>query len=81
MPVIHLPPELRSRAGGQATISLPGERIRDLLTALYARYPDLEAPIKQGMAVAIDGTIVNQPLNERLAEQSVIHLLPRIEGG
>lgn len=81
VPVIHLPAELRPLAGGLESLELPGARIRDLLAALYARYPALETPIKTGMAVAIDGTIVNQPLNEPLTEQSTIHLIPRISGG
>ncbi|MEC9341673.1 MAG: MoaD/ThiS family protein [Pseudomonadota bacterium] len=81
MPVIHLPAELRSLADGQARVELPGERIRDLLAALYERFPDLEKPISNRMAVAIDGTIVNHPLNERLSERSEVHVLTRIAGG
>lgn len=81
MATVHLPPDLRDLAEGQECLELPGHRIRDLLAALYARFPNLEKPISTGMAVAIDGTIVSHPLDEPVSERSVIHILPRIAGG
>ena len=55
--------------------------VRDLIRQLDLRFPGLGDQLRHGVAVAIDGDIIADPLLERLAEDSEVFFLPPIEGG
>jgi molybdopterin converting factor small subunit len=71
---------LRRHTGGRDRVVIEARSFRELVTALEARFPGLREPL-EGIAVAIDGEIVQEPLLEPIQPGSEVHFLPRISGG
>ncbi len=67
--------------GGITDIDVDGGNVRQLIKALGERYDGLGPALETGMAVAIDGVIIQEPLLETVAEDSEVYFLPQIGGG
>jgi len=72
---------LRSLAGDEGEIQIEAANVRELLRALEPRLPGIERRVEDGLAIAIDGDIVEDPLLEPIGRDSEIHFLPPIQGG
>ena len=72
---------LRSCTGGAEEPTVPAMNVRELYAALESRFPGIGELVRTGMAVAIDGEIIQEPLLEEIAPDSEIHFLPPISGG
>ena len=74
---------LRNRVAGAESVELPARDVRELLRALEARFPGLDAQLGAGIAIAIDGEILprEEALLEPLLPDSEVHFLPQIGGG
>jgi molybdopterin synthase sulfur carrier subunit len=85
--MVWIPPLLRDLTGGQDRVAMPGERVRDLIAGLEARYPGIEARLCQegrlrpGIVVVVDGVTSTQGLRQRVREESEVHFIPAIGGG
>jgi molybdopterin converting factor small subunit len=84
---VFIPPLLRSYTGGESSVTVPGDTVREVVAALDARYPGIGARlvddgrIRPGMSVCVDSVVSTAGLRHRLAEQSEVHFLPAISGG
>jgi hypothetical protein len=65
----------------EAEVQVIAEDYRHMVAELTRLYPDLSADKLMGMAVAIDGEIVHNPLLEKLPKDTEVHFLYRISGG
>ena len=72
---------LRRHTGGRDRVVIEASSFRELVSALEARFPGLREPIREGVAVAIDGEIIQEPFLEPIRPSSEVHFLPRISGG
>ena len=81
MAQVFFPSALRPLTGGVERVEIEASDIRQLLRALEERFPGLRERIESGLAVAIDGEIISDPLLEEVASDSEIHFLPSISGG
>jgi molybdopterin converting factor small subunit len=72
---------LQKYTQGAPSAVVAARTVRELFEALEARYPGIRAAIERGMAVAIDGDIISEPLLEPLEPESEVHFLPSIGGG
>lgn len=72
---------LRSAAGGVGSVEIEALTIRELLTKLVERYPDMADELDRGIAVAIDGVVYRDDWTQRIPESAEIFLMPRIAGG
>jgi molybdopterin synthase sulfur carrier subunit len=87
MPVVWIPSLLRNLTGGETQVSVPGETVRQVIEALEARYPGIQARLcegerlRPGIAVIVDGEVSPQRLRQRVDEDSEIHFLPAMHGG
>jgi sulfur-carrier protein len=79
--VIHLWGGLRPLAGGAETVNVSAQTIRELFRVLSERYPGMEAHIKRGVAVSINGRIYRDQWDTELPAGAEIYLLQRIPGG
>ena len=70
MAQVFFPSALRPFTGGVERIEIEARDIRQLLHALEERFPGLRERIESGLAVAIDGEIINDPLLEEVASDS-----------
>jgi molybdopterin converting factor small subunit len=72
---------LQPLAGGRQTVEVEGRTIRELLRSLVARYPGLEAPLKNDVAVAVDGVIYRDDWSAEIPEGAEVFLMRRLAGG
>jgi len=72
---------VRDLAGGEDHFEVDAATVRALLAALDARYPGLGELVRSQMAIAIDGELHHDALDEPLAPDSEVVLIPRIVGG
>ena len=76
-------PGLRRFTDGAETVSIDARDVRELLRALCARWPALEARLAAGTAIALDGEVIpnDEALLEPLRPDTEVHFLPQIGGG
>jgi len=73
--------QVRELTGGLDHFDIDAASVRALIAALDARFPGLGALVSAQMAIAIDGELHHDALDERLAPDSEVVLIPRIVGG
>jgi sulfur-carrier protein len=78
---VVLSKSLAQLAGGQAALEIEAATVRQLMRALEARYPEMGPELRSGLAIAIDGEIIQDPLLEALEPNTEVHFLPAIGGG
>lgn len=81
MATVMLPSGLRRFTGGAERVSVEAGDVRALISALDARFPGIGEHLREGVAVAIDGEIIQDALLEPLEPDSEIHFLPSVAGG
>ena len=87
MAVVWIPALLRELTGGQESVTVPGETVRQVIENLERAYPGIEARLcedgrlRPNVSVAVDGRVSRQGLRQRLADTSEVHFLPAISGG
>ena len=87
MATVWIPPLLRDLTGGQEQVTVPGEKVRDLIAALDTRYPGLQArlvedgTLRRGIVLTVDGVANRQGLRARVQPDSEVHFIPAIGGG
>ena len=72
---------LRPLADNQKTVTIEAGTIRELLRKLQEQYPGLRAPIKNQVAVAIDGVIYRDDWSQPIPEGAEVFLMRRLAGG
>ena len=78
---VHLWSGLRAFADGQESVEIEAETVGEVLSALAAAYPALQATIEAGVSVAVDGRIIASGLTEPVRPDSEVYLLQRLKGG
>ncbi len=68
-------------ADNQKTLEVEADTIRDLLRQLTERYPGLRDPIKNEVAVVIDGVIYRDDRSRPLPDGAEVFLMRRLAGG
>lgn len=68
-------------ADDQKTVTVEAETIRELLSKLSERYPALSGPIKDQVAVVIDGVVYRNDWSQRIPEGAEVFLMRRLAGG
>ena len=87
MATVHIPSALRALAGNAEWVDVPGSTLRQVIAALDARYPGVEAEVvvdgrlRPELAVTIDGVIAERGLVEPVSEDAEIYLIAAIGGG
>lgn len=87
MPIVFVPPLMRTLTNGTERVEVPGTSVRQALEALEAKFPGVKArlcsgdALLPGIAVAIDGNVSSVGLRQKVQDTSEIHFLPAIGGG
>jgi len=88
MAVVWIPALLQSLTGGVSTVPVPGTTLREVISNLVARYPDLkerllddEGNLPPEIVAAIDGETEHLGLMESVGENSEVHFIPAMSGG
>lgn len=72
---------LRPLADHQERVTVEASTIRELLRKLQERYPGLAGPIKNDVAVAINGTIYRDDWSQKISDDDEVFLMRRLAGG
>lgn len=72
---------LRLYTDGQNELQLDVHNIGQLFAKLGEKFPELKPHLEEGVAVAIDGQIIQDSWVEPISEESEVHILPQIAGG
>ena len=72
---------LQKHTGGVERVTARAADVRGLIAVLDERFPGIGAVLRSGMAVAIDGEIIADPLLEAVPDHSEVHFLPPVRGG
>jgi molybdopterin synthase sulfur carrier subunit len=81
MATVTLPASFGPWTGGAEQVDIDARDVRQLIRALDERFPGLGVKLGDGVAIAIDGEIINDPLLEPIEPDSEVHFLPPISGG
>lgn len=68
-------------ADNQKKLFVEARSIRELLRKLEERYPALRGPIKNEVAVVVDGVIYRNNWSKELPENAEVFLMRRLSGG
>ena len=82
---IEIPTRLLERTGGTSRVEVEAHNVRQVLRELDALFPGLVAELKATTAIAIDGEIIGQRLEdaylERVRADSEVYFIPAVAGG
>jgi molybdopterin synthase sulfur carrier subunit len=87
MAVVWIPALLQGLTGGQEQVSVSGATISEIVDQLEAQFPGVrERLVEKGelrphIAVAIDGDVSPEGLDQAVRESSEIHFIPALSGG
>jgi molybdopterin converting factor small subunit len=68
-------------ADNQQTVTVEARTIREMLRKLQERYPGLSGPIKNQVAVAVDGVIYRDDWSREIPDGAEVFLMRRLAGG
>ncbi len=87
MPTVWIPSPLRSLAGGQHTVTVPGTRVSQLIDELDRLFPGMRDclctadGLRPSIAVVVDGEVARLGLLQPVGPASEVHFLPALSGG
>ena len=87
MAVVWIPSLLQSLTGGAEKLSVHGTTVGEIIDHLEARFPGIRDRLVDGteirphIAVAIDGDVSPEGLEQDVQESSEIHFIPALSGG
>jgi sulfur-carrier protein len=87
MAIVWIPALLQSLTGGQEKVLVPGATVGEIIDNLEARFPGVSERLVEGgairphIAVAIDGDVSPEGLEQDVRESSEIHFIPALSGG
>ena len=82
MATVLLQPEFaRRHTAGERLIEIEANTCQALIERMEERFPGFANAITTGAAVAIDGQIYPDPLQQTLRPDSEVCFLPALEGG
>ena len=87
MPVVWIPALLQPLTGGEEKVVVQGATVQEVVDNLEARYPGVKERLCDGgeirphIAVAVDGDVTPEGLDQQVRETSEIHFIPALSGG
>lgn len=85
MAQVEIPARLQARTGGTGRVEVAGRNVRQVLRGLDEMFPGLVEELKATTAIAIDGEIIGQRLEdamlERVQPDSEVYFIPAVAGG
>jgi molybdopterin synthase sulfur carrier subunit len=87
MATVWVPAQLRDLTNGQAIVTVPGERVGQLIDAFERLFPGTrdrlcdDAGLRSGIAVVVDGEVARFGWLQQVGPASEVHFLPALSGG
>jgi molybdopterin synthase sulfur carrier subunit len=87
MAVVWIPALLQGLTGGEEKVNVSGATIGEIIDQLDVRFPGVKGrlvergELRPHIAVAIDGDVSPEGLEQAVQESSEIHFIPALSGG
>jgi molybdopterin synthase sulfur carrier subunit len=87
VPTVWIPALMRDLTGGETTVAVGGQNVRQVIADLEAKYPGVKERLcsgdrlKPSIRVAVDGVVSRLGLLQSVGDQSEVHFLPAVAGG
>jgi molybdopterin converting factor small subunit len=87
MAVVWIPSLLQTLTGGTEKVIVSGVTVGEIIDNLEARFPGVKdrlvagGEIRPHIAVAIDGDVSPEGLEQDVQESSEVHFIPALSGG
>ena len=87
MPIVYVPPQLKTLAGGVETFEVDAGNIRSVIAKLDEQFPGVKSRLCQddelrpGLSVSVNGRISSLGLYQKVQPQDEVHFIPAISGG
>jgi sulfur-carrier protein len=87
MPIVWIPALMRDLTGGEETVRVPGQTVREVIESLEDRFPGIqdrlcdENGLRLNILVVVDGELSHRRMRQALTEDSEVHFVPSISGG
>jgi molybdopterin synthase sulfur carrier subunit len=87
MAVVWIPALLQSLTGGAENVMVSGGTVREIIDNLEGRFPGVKERLVEGdeirphIAVAIDGDVSPEGLEQAVKDSSELHFIPALSGG
>jgi molybdopterin synthase sulfur carrier subunit len=87
MPRVFIPPQARALTGGQASVDVPGTRVRQVVEEMERLYPGMKArlcdgdALRPGLVVVVGTEVAQLGLAQPVEADSEVHFLPAVGGG
>ena len=81
MAVVYFSSGLRHYTAGIEQIDVEPGQIRAVIRAVIERFPEIQPALETGVAVSIDGNIIQNPLLEPVGPDAEVYFLPQVSGG
>ena len=87
MPVVWIPALLQGLTRGEEKVVVPGDTVGKVVDNLDVHFPGVKARLCEGgeirphIAVAVDGDVTPEGLDQQVQETSEIHFIPALSGG
>ncbi len=87
MPIVYVPPQLKTLAGGVETVDVEAGNIRSVVAKLDEQFPGVknrlcqDDELRPGLSVSVNGRISSLGLYQKVQPQDEVHFIPAIGGG
>lgn len=87
MPIVHIPSHMRDVSGGRDRVEVPAGTLRAVIESLDAACPGIkrlivaDGRVRGDLAIAVNTSITENDLSQRVEDGDEIHLVPAIAGG
>ena len=78
---VQLGASLATGVGDRTEFDVDAGNVMQLLASLRKHYPELEAILERGVAVAIDGQIYNNSWLQPIPPNAEVFLMPKMSAG
>jgi molybdopterin converting factor small subunit len=79
--IVYISSGLRQYTDGVDQLEVEPGQIRAVICSVTERFPELRSTLDKGVAVSIDGVIIQNPLLQPVGPTSEVHFLPQVAGG
>ena len=87
MPIVYVPPQLKTLAGGVETVEVEAGNVRSVIVKLDEQFPGVsdrlcqDGELRPGLSVSINGRISSLGFYQKVQPQDEVHFIPAIGGG
>ena len=87
MPLVFIPPQLKTLTGGVTEVEFPAKTVREVINELESRFQGIRDRLCKGdelspeLQVSVDHQISSKGMRAKVEDATELHFLPALGGG